>query len=360
MNIDDLADLLKSRDCEAVCYFHTDHFEPWSTSIDEPSARAVERMATMARSSPYAQRLSLFYSVFVPYRLADEASPCVVGDERVPGDSIVFGERSAQQEDLARDAIGPLITADRHEMHLHVHHEFWTRNHSHFDNPVSRWVNASSTPEMDDARLDLHFRLAKETIAREIDRPFERWAFIHGNWALNASDPLICHVSDEMAMIMRHGGFADFSFPAGRSYCDPQLKTPFTCLPLDLVRAYDDPRADPRPVGDGTRVIRSDRFFIWNAPIKSVDSSLDYYSPTNRKLFQAPERVVANWLRKSVVLGGRLFLKTHAHSMNADYRLSEPEGLIPHCYPDVVKVFDCLARVCERAGVEFCCQTVNE
>ena len=33
MNIDDLADLLKSRDCEAVCYFHTDHFEPWSTSI---------------------------------------------------------------------------------------------------------------------------------------------------------------------------------------------------------------------------------------------------------------------------------------------------------------------------------------
>lgn len=360
MTIDDLADLLKDRGCDTVCYFHTDHFEPWSTNIDETSAQAVERMATLARSSPYARRLSLFYSVFVPYRLVDESAPPVIGDQRAPGDAVAFGERSARQEDLAREAIRPLVAADGHEMHLHVHHEFWTRNHSHFDNPVSRWVNASSTPELDDARLDLNFSLCKEIIARETGAPFERWGFIHGNWALNASDPLICHVSNEMAIIMRHGGFGDFSFPAGRSYCDPEMKAPFTCLPLDLVRAYDDPRADPRPVGDGTRVMRSDRFFIWNGPIKSVDSSLDYYSAANRKLFEAPERVVANWLRKSVVLGGRLFLKTHAHSMNGQYRLLEPDGLIPHCYPDIVKVFDCLAKVCERAGVELRFQTVNE
>lgn len=360
MNIDDLADLLKERGCGAVCYFHTDHFEPWSTNIDEASARAVDRMASLARSSPYARRLSLFYSVFVPYRLIDDSTPAVIGDEQAAGDAVAFGERSARQEDLAREAIRPLVTADGHEMHLHVHPEFWTRNHSHFDNPVSRWVNASSTPELDEARLDLNFRLCKETIARETGAPFERWGFIHGNWALNASDPLICHVSSEMAIIMRHGGFGDFSFPAGRSYCDPEMKAPFTCLPLDLVRAYDDPRADPRPVGDGTRVMRSDRFFIWNGPIKSVDSSLDYYSAANRKLFETPERVVANWLRKSVVLGGQLFLKTHAHSMNGQYRLSEPDGTIPHCYPDIVKVFDCLSRVCERAGVELRFQTVNE
>ena len=34
MTIDDLADLLKSRGCEAVWYFHTDHFEPWR-SVDD-------------------------------------------------------------------------------------------------------------------------------------------------------------------------------------------------------------------------------------------------------------------------------------------------------------------------------------
>ncbi len=359
MTIDALADLLKSRDCGSVAYFHTDHFEPWSTTIDDTSARAVERMANLARSSPYARRLSLFYSVFVPYRLKT-GSDVQPGDRQAADDNIVFGALSARQESLAREAIRPLVAADGHELHLHVHHEFWTRNDSHFDHPVSHWVNAHSTAQADRARLDLHFQLCKEAIAREIGAPFDRWAFIHGNWALNASDPLICHVNDEMAMIMKHGGFGDFSFPAGRSYCDPKLETPFTCLPLDLVRAYDDARADPQPISAHTAVMRPDRFFIWNSPIKSSYSSIDYYSAANRKLFKSPEQVVAMWLRKSVCLGRKLFIKTHAHSMNAGYRLTEPDSCIPHTYPDVVALFDCLARVCDRARIELHLQTVNE
>lgn len=359
MTIDTLADLLKSRGATAVSYFHTDHFEPWSTSIDETSARAVERMAAMARRSPYARRLSLFYSVFIPYRPTSEGPPGP-DDSMVPGDGVVFCGRSARQEELAREVIRPLLLADRHEMHLHVHHEYWTRNSSRFDSATSRWVNACSTPHADDSRLDLHFDLAGQAIAREIGAPFERWAFIHGNWALNASDPQICQVGGEMAMIMRHGGFGDFSFPAGRSYCDPELKRPFTCLPLDLPRAYDDRRADPRPVDRDTAALAPERFFIWNAPIRSVDSSLDYYSATNRALFKTPERVVATWLAKSVCLGDRLYIKTHAHSMKADYRLAEADSYIPHCHPDIVAIFDCLARVCDRAGVELQFHTVND
>lgn len=359
MTIDTLADLLKERGCTEVCYFHTDHFEPWSSNIDDASARAVERMARMARNSPYARRLSLFYSVFIPYRSSSDG-PAGQDDSQVPGDGVIFSARSKRQEDVAREVIRPLVMADGHEMHLHVHHEYWTRNASHLDHAVSRWVNSSSTARADHERLDLHFRLAKEAIAREIGAPFERWAFIHGNWALNASDPLICQVTDEMAMIMRHGGFGDFSFPAGRGYCDPKLERPFTCLPLDLHRAYDDPRADPRGIDANTAVMRPDRFFIWNSPIKSVNSSLDYFSSANRALFENPDHVVATWLRKSVCLGGRLYIKTHAHSMKADYRLSEPDGLIPHCYPDIVAIFDCLGRACDRAGVELKFQTVNE
>lgn len=359
MSIEALADLLKSRECEAVCYFHTDHFEPWSFAIDDSAARAVERMAAMARSSPYACRLSLFYSVFVPYRLAAGRAP--EDDEIcVPGDGVAFAARSPRQEETAREAIRPLVSADRHEMHLHVHHEFWTRNTSNFDQPVSQWVNAHSTQAMDRDRLDLHFGLCKAAIAREIGVPFDRWAFIHGNWALNASDPLICHVTDEIAMIMRHGGFGDFSFPAGRAYCDPKLETPFTCLPLDLPRAYDDPRADPRPIGAQTRALRPDRFLVWNSPIKSAFSSLDYYSAANRALLRTPERIVAAWLGKSVCLGRKLFIKTHAHSMKWEYKLAEPGSVIPHCYPDVVAVFECLARVCDRARIELRFSTVNE
>ena len=359
MTIDALADLLKERDCDTVCYFHTDHFEPWSSNIDEASARAVERMAEMARRSLYARRLSLFYSVFIPYRHESEGA-AGRGDSQIPNDGIVFSVRSARQEELAREVIRPLVATDGHEIHLHVHHEFWTRNNSHFDHPVSRWVNESSTPHADHQRLDLHFQLAKEAISQEIGMPFERWAFIHGNWALNAADPSICQVSDEMAMIMRHGGYGDFSFPAGRSACDPKLERPFTCLPIDLARAYDDVRSDPRGIDTGTEVMHPERFFIWNSPIKATHSSLDYYSAANRARFKDPERMVATWLRKSVCLGGKLYIKTHAHSMKSDYQLVDSGGHIPHCFPDIVAIFDCLARACDRAGVELKFHTANE
>ncbi len=357
MNIEILADVLKRRGCRSVCYFHADHFEPWSTRIDQESARAVERMAAQARASPYARRLSLFYNVFVPYRLAAAGSEAT--DIGVPGDGVAFARRSPRQEAMARDAIRPLVH-DGHEIHLHVHHEFWTRNSSHFDTPVSRWVNEHSTAQADAARLDLHFQLCKDAIAREMGMPFERWAFVHGNWALNASDPSICRITGEMAMIARHGGFGDFSFPAGRAHCDPKIEAPFTCLPLDHVRAYDDPRADPRAVEGQGGVMRPERFFIWNSPIKASHTSLDYYSAANRKLFQNPERVLGAWLGKSVCLGDTLFIKTHAHSMKGEYRHTEPDSLIPHAYPDIVAIFDGLSRVCERARVELRLLTVNE
>src|SRR5690348_3046391 len=88
MSIEALAELLKSRGCGSVCYFHTDHFGPWSGRIDDASARAVERMAEMARANRYARRLSLFYNVFVPYRLDTDGS---IGpaDSHVPGDRVV-------------------------------------------------------------------------------------------------------------------------------------------------------------------------------------------------------------------------------------------------------------------------------
>jgi hypothetical protein len=358
MTVDDLADVLRRRDCDSIWYFHTDHFEPWSLNIDDESARAVDRMAAMARTSEFARKLSLFYAVFVPYHLEADVAGAIDGD-RVEGDRIVFGTRSAEQEKLAREAIRPLVTDDDHEVHLHVHHEYWTRNTSHFDNPVSHWVNSCSTPDADRQRLDLYFRLCCEATARELGRPFDNWGFIHGNWALNGSDHEICLVDDELRTIMRHGGFGDFSFPAGRGVCDPRLEAPFTCRPLPLPRAYDDPRAEPQAVGVGAGALRPDRFFIWNSPIKSGYSSIDYYSKANRELFKTPERMVAQWLGKSVVLDRCLFLKTHSHSMKWEYRV-EPEAVIPHCYPAVGRVFDCLARVCERAGVELRPVTVNE
>lgn len=351
----DLVGILKSRQIKRVHYFHADHFEPWSLGLNEKTARGVERMREMSRASPFGRKLSLFYCPYVPYHLDTGQAA-----GRPDGDAVIFGSRSADQERLAREVIRPLVGSDQHEMHLHVHHEFWTRNDSHFDNPVSRWVNANSTAEMDKARLDLFFTRCKEVIGNEIGASFDRWAFVHGNWALAASDPLICTIDNELSMIMRHGGFGDFSFPAGRGYCDPKLLAPFTCLPLDRTRAYDDPASDPCPIEAGTRTLKPDRFFIWNSPIKARYSSIDYYSEANRELFKTPDRIIAEWLNGSVSFGSDLFIKTHAHSMKWEYKISEAGSPIPHCYPDVVKVFEQLLRICDQAGVEFRPVTVDE
>jgi hypothetical protein len=152
MTVDELADVLKRRGVDRVRYFHVDHFEPWSFNIQDDSARAVDRFAALTRGSRYAGKLSLFYCPFISYHLETSDGGEIEGD-RVPGDAIVFGRRSEHQEHLAVDAIRPL--ADDHEFHLHVHHEYWTRNDSNFDNPISRWVNTASTPAVDRARLDL-------------------------------------------------------------------------------------------------------------------------------------------------------------------------------------------------------------
>lgn len=358
-SIVDLADILKSREIKTIYYFHTDHYEPWSLGLNERTARGVERFADMSQASPFARRMSLFYSAYVPYNLDLSEARSAKGRRAGP-DGVVFPPRSIKQEELACKVIRPLFTPDRHELHLHVHHEFWTRNDSHFDTEVSKWVNACSTAELDKDRLDLFFRLCAETIGGEVGRPFDRWAFIHGNWALAASDPLICTIENELEMIMQHGGWGDFSFPAGRAYCDPKLESPFTCRPIHGKRVYDEPEADARPVAAGSGAITPKRFFIWNSPIKAQFSSLDYYSEPNRELFKDRTRILTQWLKNSVSYGGDLFIKTHAHSMKWEYEIFKPDSHIPHLYPAVVDIFEDLLRICDCAGVEFRPVTVNE
>ena len=356
---DPLAELLKRRGVSEVYYFHADHFEPWGSGLNAKSLKGVENFQRQTRNSPYGSKLSLFYSVYLAHQLETGAND---DDEsrRAPNDGVVFRRRSEQQDRLVTNVIRPLAGEDAHEMHLHVHHEWWTRNHSHFDSPVSNWVNAHSTNELDQSRLDLFFSLATSLIANETGAPFDRWGFVHGNWALAGSDPRICQIENELGMIMRHGGFGDFSFPAGRSICDPKIEGPFTCLPLDLQRAYDLAEAQPTPVGRDSKVMRPDRFFIWNSRIKADYASLDYYYAPNRDRFKHADLMVESWLSNSVQIESRLFIKTHAHSMYNYYNMSEPDSLIPHCYPDTVAIFDRLARACDRANVELQFATVNE
>ena len=139
----DLAEILKRREIKAIHYFHADHYEPWSSGIHEQAARGVERFTEMTRTSPFGGYMSLFYCVFVPYRLdLSRKDP----GRRAGRDAVVFRRAPAKRSSPEGDT---RPEPDFHESHLHVHHEFWTRN-----DPISSRMSPNgsmrtATPEMD-------------------------------------------------------------------------------------------------------------------------------------------------------------------------------------------------------------------
>jgi hypothetical protein len=355
-----LADILKRRQVTEVVYFHTDHFEPWDTIFEE-GIRLIDHFASLSARSRHGRKLNLFYTPPVVYDFRPDPSSDGRRERRIPGDGFVFESLSDKQADIHRNAIGKLVELG-HEFHLHIHHTLWTRTcGGDQSSRLNEWLQGHSSPALDSQRLNLFTRLACECITAATGRPFARWAFIHGLWALNASDPTACMVEDEISILMRHGCVADFTFPAGRAHCDPTVsEVPYTCLPVIGPKSYDSPAADPRPVIRGGKHFRPGRFLIWNSPIKAMHSSIDHYDPSNRERLKQAETLVAQWLQRSVLLDGVLYVKTHSHSLAHDYKVGTPDGQPPHSHPDVVALFDLLERTCDAAKVPFHIATVSE
>lgn len=356
MPIDNLVDILKSRNITSIGYFHTDHFEPWSKGTGQQYRTGVERFQQQARKSRFGRRMSLFYLNFIPAMLVEP------GDTRaLSGDRIGFGTMADADWPGVCSVMRPMEAEFGHEMHLHIHHERWVRNTGNYEKSMADWINAHSSAAMDSRRLDRFVGIALNGVSAEIGRPMNDWAFVHGNWALNGSDTSICMIEDEIDILMRHGCWGDFTFPAGRGHCDPTLlHEPYSCLPAHGIKIYDKPESAPSVVERGVPFHGDGRFLIWSSRIKASHSSIDYYSETNRTLFRTPEKMVEAWLRDSVVIDGRLFVKTHAHSLKWEYDIGGSDSPIPHCHPEVVGVFDLFERVADQAQVPIELITVNE
>jgi SAM-dependent methyltransferase len=360
MNISDLADVARRRGVRRILYFHTDHFEPWSLGITDDTVRAMDQFRELSRKSPYGCKQSLFYLTHNAHTLRDGDDPTVVGP---PGDRVGFHNHAHQSPETRKrmiDAIRPLVTEDGHEMHLHVHHERWTMNTLQTDSSVWHWVQEHSSPEQDEARFSAFIGVALDTIAQEVGFPLDRWAFVHGNWALNGSDDEICRIDAEMDLLMRAGCYGDFTFPAGRAHCDPAMERPFTCLPIHVAKGYSEAQSEPIGIDFGSKAFADERFFIWNSRIKAGNSSIDWYYEPNLEKFRHQDQLVGSWLDESVVFGDTLFLKTHAHSVNYRYELWRDDRPIPHTHPAVVGAFDHLMRVCDDAKIEFRPHSANE
>lgn len=348
-------EILRRRGVRAVTWFHSDHWEPWGRGVNDVTLRQVESFLLQAKSSPLASKMTLFYLSGNGYRLkAPFRSGTGARDEEI----VEVEPRLERDERAAREILGELQAQTGVEFQLHLHHEHLTGNDGAW-NDLHRAIKDLTDRQQDERRLHNLLDTELSTLRRHTGAPFDKWAFVHGMWALNGSDRTVCQIDNEIEILMQHGGWGDFSFPAARTHCDPTiLEQPYTFKPFTAAKAYDDPRGEPIAVDVGAGGIRDGRFLIWNSGAKHDVCSVDCFDPFDRQRVKNGERIVFSWLNACPVIDGTLYVKTHAHSMHAAYY--EEGARMPLTSPDIEAAFDMTRRSCDEAGVEFKPATVDE
>lgn len=347
-----LGEILRRRGVRAVTWFHADHWEPFGQGVNEITLARVESFTRQAKASPFASKMTLFYLTGTQYRLKDAG-------RRSNGEEILEAEpRSEAASRLVQDVLGQLRSQTNIEFQVHLHHEHLVGNDGEW-NDLHRSLKVLTDPAQDARRLDYLLRTELATLRQETGAALDKWAFVHGMWALNGSDRTVCQIDNEIEILMKHGCWGDFTFPAGRNHCDPTIvEQPYTCVPLSGAKGYDDPRCEPIVVDVGANAIRNGRFLIWNSKAKHDVCSLDYYNANNLQRVKNADHIVFKWLSGSPVIDDVLYIKTHAHSMDAHY--FEDGHQIPLTTPDIEAMFDLLRRACEEAKVELKLATVDE
>lgn len=350
-----LSSILDSRGVKEIHVFHTDHWEPWYDGKTEYHLGRINKFLEKMEKYPHSRKLTLFYKAVLAHlpRTSESAYEGIVS---IPGDGVIFHPQTKMLTEEITEVMGGIVNDSGHEIHLHVHHERYTEGH--YFAYESQFVDEPNSPSKDSARLDLSFGLLLKQIENETGKKLENWGFVHGVWALNASDPQICNNLNEIEILMRNGCIADFTMPAGRPWVNPSTKVPFTIVPSLAPKCYEFPESDPTPVGEIPEVTDQRRFLIWNQEINYEHSSLDYRAKEVAEAISNCYEFLHHWLSKGFVIGNKMFIKTHAHSMHGEYDTNESG--YPHEHPDIVKIFERLQEVCDDAGASLQYSTVNQ
>ncbi|MEO7027475.1 MAG: hypothetical protein ABI056_07975, partial [Caulobacteraceae bacterium] len=355
-----LSDILRRREVRRVVYFHCDHFEPWrpltSSRTLEENAADVLRFAEISAANPFSRKLTLFYKahIGVTRRLGQAGVTALA-----PDDLFGFLPRTAAQEATFATAMRGLLERVPHEVQVHVHHEYYTFNTAYKDEEIIRGFADPVIRARDPDRFELALRLVLDAIRKETGLPLDRWFFVHGLWALNASDPTVCHITNEIEILKRNGCLGDFTFPAGRPNVDPVLELPYFVRPWDAPRAYLLPQAEPEQA-HGNAAAAADKFFIWASKIRHRGSSLDYYSEHVADALAQPESFAHQILSDSYAVDGTLYFKTHSHSMHVNYWRDGPAAVFPHQHPGVRQLMGAVFNAAAHAGAEVEFLTAGE
>jgi hypothetical protein len=148
--------------------------------------------------------------------------------------------------------------------------------------------------------------------------PAVRYAFIHGDWALDGSRPQYCAVNDELTILKETGCFADFTFPA--YMVESQPSAPNVCFYAtdDPARPCSHKRGTPVLVGRtddrNLMIVQGPLGIRWQTrsglPLPKVDDGeICANNPPS------PERV-DHWVRTHIHVPGRpewVIVKTFTH-----------------------------------------------
>jgi hypothetical protein len=256
----------------------TDHYEPLHGNVDD--GRGAARVETWREGYPkMAER----------YRDADG---------RPPRHGFFFPGEQYRPSYL--DALAELARKGFGEVEVHLHHDG--------DTPASLEAQLLETL----ANFAKHGHLSRDPDGRL------RYAFIHGNWALanSRSDGRWCGVDAELPLLFRTGCFADFTFPAVPSSCQPNIVNQIYWPTGDLSarRAHES--------GASARVgtVMRDRLLLVQGPlalakrpgrmsVRIENSALTAADP-------ATAARVRTWVSRGIHVEGRpewIFVKVHTH-----------------------------------------------
>ena len=358
-----LADCMRRRGVKRLVYFHTDHFEPWRTFdgrkvFGPENARDLEMFATAMSKLEFGRKLTLFVKPHLNFALRRGLDTV----HATPDDQIGFLRRSPAEDAAARAALRPILEETQCEFQLHVHHENYTSNatNTKAQTDIGRYLATPEGAALDSERFAFAVQLGLNILATETGRTFDRWFFIHGHWALNASDDADCRIVDEIEILHRLGCRGDFTCPAGRQHVDPRHAVPYLCVPANVPKGYDTREARPTPLAGAGADLAEQRFLVWASKIKHGSASIDHLSEFVRRRGGELEKVATKIIDQSYLHDGTLYVKTHAHAMHPAYSDGRTVKCFPHLYPSTRDLLSLVLDAGADAGADVIFETASE
>ena len=205
----------------AVC----DHFEPLHRTN---TAGALERVRLWQKEYP---------KLIAQFRDADGVRPR----------HTFFYPVEQYNPDILHE-IGRLCDLSGGEVEVHLHHDQDTAE------------NLTKQLEQGKTQLTAHGMLSRD------DEGHVRYGFVHGNWALDDSDPTRrnCGVSEELGVLRRTGCFADFTMPSAPHRTQTRIvNSVYYALDTPARKSHDSGRlarvGNPMPPGaagkDGSELL---------------------------------------------------------------------------------------------------------